>query len=97
MLNMQILENNDQVAPTDWVRPLYLFSDGGEICTRSVYGGRPINNLRWIRVYAYFAPCWHNQTVVEICERLGPHEFLRGNVPTTHRHPEQTPVPGYVP
>jgi hypothetical protein len=97
MITVKILEASDIVEPTDWVRPLYLFSGDGEVHTTSTYGGRPINNLKWLPVYSCLAPRWHGKSVADVESLLGPHEFMRGPLPKEHQHPDQRPVPGYTP
>ena len=89
MLGVQILEEEDQIEPTDWCRPLVLVSMSGGISDgysfTSIYSGKPENNVKWAPVSDVFGPGWFGRPVKEINTTLDiPYEFIRGKIPKSH-------------
>ena len=90
MKKVQILEDQDKIAPTDWCRPLAIISmSGGHsdyYSFRSAYGGTPENNAEWCLVSDIFGECWDGVEVGELVKHLETrYEFVRGDVPVSHR------------
>lgn len=91
MIQVQILDDDDIVEPTDWCRPLCLTTMSGGLSDsysfKSCYSGSPENNVEWVQVQDVFGPCWRGRTVREfkMSEYSIPREFIRGNVPRSHR------------
>ena len=57
----------DIVEPDMLCRPLFFArSDEGDIREKSPWGGRPINNMRWIPVRAVLGECWWHQPLSTI-------------------------------
>jgi hypothetical protein len=87
MKTVQILELDDCVKPNDWCRPLRLESMSGGLSDsysfKSMYTGKPENNVKWLRVKEIFGPCWFGKQSKELMKYL-PYEFVRGEPPTAH-------------
>ena len=86
MINLSLLEADDILQETDWCRPLILhtmseWSDGYSF--KSIYTGRPENNLKWCQVKDALPFGWSGKTVGEFNNRVPalPYEFIRGNIP----------------
>lgn len=80
-----ILEDSDPVSLDDYCRPLYLTRSLSEqVFSTSTYSGKPINNLKWIKVGDIFGVVWNNKTVKEINTESMSYEFIRGNMPKSH-------------
>jgi len=87
MKTVQILESSDTILPTDWCRPLCITSMSGDFYSfKSQYSGVPENNAMWVRVQCVIGKCWHNKTINEL-EKAGltPYEFVRGDIPDSHK------------
>lgn len=89
MITVQILEDGDRIDPSDWCRPLALTTMSGgmsdEMSFKSCYTGTPENNVEWVRVRDVLGPVWHGRTVREFIACGLTMEFVRGDVPTSHR------------
>ena len=88
MISISILEDDDILQPTDYCRPLLLTTlsihSDTYSCTNT-YSGLPENNVKWLRVDQYFGPIWYGKKVSALLAKLPPHEFIRGDVPLSHR------------
>lgn len=87
MIQIQLLEEDDVINPTDFCRPLNLqYSYSDQIYTESTYGGFPINNMEWCRVKFILGPCWYGQKIKEYhsAEFSTKLEFVRGRIPDSH-------------
>lgn len=86
---VQVLEAADQVAPSDWCRPLQIVAMHGghsdHYSFKSSYTGCPENNAKWVRVRDVLGACWHDKPAGVVCDALGPYEFVRGEVPEAHQ------------
>lgn len=84
MIEISILESCDVVKGDDYCRPLVVLkTDMGGIYTKSIYGGCPINNMKWAPVYAIYGQCWDGKTVIEMNPEQDV-EFCRGKLPASH-------------
>lgn len=88
MISIQLLEQDDEVHPEDWCRPLSIVSmSGGHsdyYSFKSAYTGAPENNVKWVKVKYILGHGWHSSTVKEIDATLGKwikYEFVRGDIP----------------
>lgn len=98
MITVNILEAEDVILPTDYVRQLTLLYNGQSdyVETTSCYGGGRINRMGWIRADEA-VPAWCGSTVGTITSRLAElaggtrngvlYEFVRGSVPSAHLEP----------
>ncbi len=89
MKTIQILEDNDCIELNDWCRPLSLCTMSGGMSDsysfKSCYSGRPENNVEWVLVKHVFGTCWAGKTVATITKEISKYEFVRGDIPTSHR------------
>lgn len=93
MITVSILEEDDLIDPNDWCRPLAITSMSGghsdHYSFRSEYSGTPCNNAEWARVKAVIGECWFGSPIKKFHQALrncGPrYEFIRGEVPKSHR------------
>lgn len=89
MITVQILEDDDEVHPEDWCRPLTLQTMGGGhsdyMSFKSCYRGTPENNVEWVKVKFVFGEVWYGSKVRKFDPPLVPYEFLRGDPPKSHR------------
>lgn len=88
MITIQILEETDTIESTDWCRPLQLmtmsaWSDGYSF--KSMYSGRPENNVKWVRAKDVFGSGWFGCTIKELDATGIKYEFVRGNIPLSHQ------------
>ena len=94
MIEVSILQNDDIILPTDWCRPLYLETMSGgmsdDYSFESCYSGKPENNVKWCHAGVIF-PYWVGGTLGKLKRRVlnefGHYEFVRGNLPRNHIHP----------
>lgn len=82
-----ILGDTDRIRHDDWCRPLNVLKNAfGNVMPFSDYGGKPINNLKWIRARDILGTFWFGKTVGE--HNSGPSsavlEFARGPMPSDH-------------
>ncbi len=95
MKTLLLLEDDDVINPTDWIRPLTITLDSGEsINGFSMYGGSPQNNVRWVQFKDVFGECHYGKTVRQIKEmanqyvhaqnRSMRYEIVRGDLPGDH-------------
>lgn len=86
MIQIQILEPNDILKPTDYCRPLYIIPSYGDcLNTRSTYSGTPCNNLKWTLVSNVLGECWWNRKCGDFLKGTTiKFEFARGDIPDSH-------------
>jgi len=89
MKQVFILEADDTIHPDDWCRPLAIVSMSGGMSDgysfRCMYSGGPENNVEWVRVKCVIGECWFGKTVAQF-SRIGTrYEFVRGDVPKSHK------------
>lgn len=86
-----LLESDDVIQSSDWVRYLILDDVANSY---SMYSGIPSNNTQWLRVKDMFGPHLYGKTVTEFHESLSrcyhippdsmKFEFMRGKLPESH-------------
>jgi hypothetical protein len=95
MISIQLLEENDQVLPSDWCRPLQIVSmNGGHsdyYSFESCYSGLPENNAKWCRVDQVFGQHLFYNSVKEFNECNLTYEFVRGPIPFLHQYGKTKP------
>lgn len=84
MQTIQMLEPEDKPLTSDWCRPLVVIGEPAG-ATINTFSGRPINNLKWVYFGLAFGKYWDGVTVGELNKRVGPHEFIRGEIPLSHK------------
>jgi len=88
MIQIQLLEEDDIINPTDFCRPLSLqYSEfSNSIFTKATYSGSPINNMKWCRVQFILGKCWHGKKIKEYNSKdsIRKLEFVRGQIPDSH-------------
>jgi len=93
-----ILGLDELIQPDDWIRPLFLTEDeDGVSHDYTIWGGSPLNNMKWCQVKDVLGKPWHGKTIKEyytfaaksnsgrgfpIVEHF---EFLRGTPPVSHQ------------
>jgi len=86
MIKIGLLEDEDTIHGTDYIRPLeFLYESwGNELRTFSEFSGQPLNHLGWVLAQDV-CPAWVGHTV-EYANRVSTvkYEFVRGNIPSTH-------------
>lgn len=91
MKDIQILEFDDVVQPSDWCRPLTLVSMSGgmsdDYSFKSCYTGAPENNAKWTRVARIFGAHLFGKPA-NLFQKFTPYEFVRGQIPKDHIHPD---------
>ena len=90
MITVQILEPDDLIDAEDWCRPLRLTSmSGGHsdgYSFKSQYSGLPENNVQWCKVKLCIGSIWFGHKTRDFNYKMNmKYEFVRGNVPATHR------------
>lgn len=85
MKQIFILETNDEIEATDWVRQLEVeWGHSDSLQTNSTYGGTPINRMGWIPV-KWIMPYWVGSTVGDYLDAVKlKYEFARGDLPQSH-------------
>lgn len=94
MITIQILEDDDNILPTDWCRPLNLYSMSGgrsdDYSFTCCYTGQPENNAKWVNVHQIIGEVWHNKKVSEYHDAIQDcglrYEFVRGNILLSHQY-----------
>lgn len=88
MIQIQLLEEDDVINPTDFCRPLSLeYSEFGDsIFTKATYSGSPINNMKWCRVRFILGNGWMGKKIKEYNSKdsITKLEFVRGQIPDSH-------------
>ena len=96
MISVTILEENDTILPSDWIRPLHFpsnnYSDPNPPDSFSTYSGKPLNNIRWVKVKDLLGIYWYGKTIKELnynsfkigTNHLLKYEIIRGNIPISH-------------
>lgn len=95
MITVYMLENNDVIQATDFVRQLRLTYTGQSdyLETTSTYGGSRINRTGWMRAEEV-CPYWVGKKVGAFnkgmdfnhrhMSEVSAYEFIRGDVPQSH-------------
>lgn len=95
MITVYMLENNDVIQATDFVRQLRLTYEGQSdyLVTTSAYGGTRINRTGWMRAEEV-CPYWVGKKVGAFnkgmdfnhrhMSEVSAYEFIRGDVPQSH-------------
>jgi hypothetical protein len=95
-MNMiQILKDGDIITKGDYIRPLeFVATDNADgtihVNYFSMYGGRPMNNTRWLLVQdyignGYMGNSWIGHTYGEYMKAVKyKHEAVRGQLPINH-------------
>jgi hypothetical protein len=95
LINLQLLEANDIVLPTDWCRPLYLETmSGGHsdyYSFEDCYTNKPENNTKWCKVSQVFHLVLYDNETVKQYNRTIKYEFVRGNIPWLHQYGKTKP------
>lgn len=81
---IMILEPDDKVRATDWIRSKDIHgSEMGDIgyVPFALYSGKPYDICQWVRVSDVLGECWVGKTVSHICRKLRKYEFVRGELP----------------
>jgi hypothetical protein len=93
MIQIFLLEERDIINPNDWCRPLNLCTislQGDSYSFESTYTGRPVNNLKWVKVKDAIGSCWFGKTIGEFnnppmsIQQPQYYEFMRGSFPLNH-------------
>ncbi len=92
MKTLFLLEDDDIIEPTDWIRPITIIGDS--INGFSTYSGRPMNNVRWVQFQDIFGKVHFGKTVRQLKEmatqyvhapnRSETFEIMRGEMPAAH-------------
>ena len=85
-ITVEVLGIDDKVRDSDWCRPLTMHTlDYGDAVPSSAMGGTPSNNMKWVQVQDVLGEYWFGRTVGSITKAVGQMEFVRGEIPLTHR------------
>lgn len=98
MQTLMLLEDDDVIEPTDWIRPLRIVTMGGgmsdDYSFKSCYSGTPENNVKWTRVCDIIGPVWKGKTLGQLnalavstnkASAATAYEIVRGDIPMSHR------------
>lgn len=89
MIAVSILEPDDTLLGTDWVRPLTFspLSRGSDtilVNAHSTYSGAPTNHVRWVEAKDVFGTVWLGRRFGDVVSACGNYEAIRGPMPTPH-------------
>jgi hypothetical protein len=96
MITIGILERDDVIGPTDYMRCLEIEYTGQSdyVATRSCYSGSPKNYFRWLMIKDAGIDYFMGKTVGEFEDAIygmekphqpiARHEFARGLIPDNH-------------
>ena len=91
MRTIKMLEEDDLIHSEFWCRPMNFLPSAAAGCevfpnTTSCYGGRPMNNTRWIKVRDVLGPFWFGRSVSEFnAGSKMQYEFVSGEIPEGHQ------------
>lgn len=86
---IELLGPDDELRPTDWIRPLVPAAGDDYVNSKNCYSGKPQNHLKWVRVAQVIGECWHGKTLAELdtawtrFNRFN-YEVVRGELPPSH-------------
>lgn len=96
-ITIQILERDDVIQATDFVRYMEIEYEGQSdtVMTRGTYGGSPMNFFRWLKVedagmphfigkLVGFVEDWH-AGIERQHQPIARWEFARGSIPKSHQ------------
>lgn len=86
---IELLGPEDELRPTDWIRPLVPECGDEYVNSKNTYSGRPQNHLKWARVAQVIGECWHGKTLAELDVAFSRfngfnYEVVRGALPVSH-------------
>lgn len=91
-----ILGLDELIQPDDWIRPLFLTrDDDGVSHDYTIWGGRPLNNMKWCQVKDVLGKVWWGTRIGDYYQKhpnaeqgwliVEHYEFLRGTPPESHQ------------